>query len=123
MGAGRVEDTFNLIARAAMLVVRTAAERLGLPMTDVAKTAGIPLATASSVKAALDLNWSDPAARTQGLRTLLGQVEALQQWLAAEMAEACKESPLDTQLATLRQVCEQDIEPEGTAAARASSGA
>jgi len=111
-GAGRVEDTFNLIARAATLVVQTAAERLGKPVAEVAEIAGIPLATASSVKAALDLDWSDKAARTQGLRTLLGQVEALQQWLAAELAEACKQPPLDVQLATLKQVCQQDIEPD-----------
>jgi len=74
--------------------------------------AGIPLVTGSSVKAALDLNWSDPAAKTQGLRKLLGEVEALQKWLAAEMAEACKEPPLDVQLATLKTVCEQDVEPD-----------
>lgn len=111
-GAGRVEDTFNLIARAATLVVRSAAERLGKPMAEVAEMAGIPLATASSVKAALDLDWSDKTAKTQGLRTLLGQVEALQNWLATEMAEACKEPPLDVQLLTLKQVCEQDIEPD-----------
>ena len=111
-GAGRVEDTFNLIARAATEVVRSAAERLELPMTEVAVMAGIPLVTGSSVKAALDLNWSDPAAKTQGLRKLLGEVEALQKWLAAEMAEACKEPPLDVQLATLKTVCEQDVEPD-----------
>lgn len=111
-GAGRVEDTFNLIGRAATLVVRAAAERLGKPVVEVAEMAGIPLATASSVKAGLDLDWSDKAARTQGLRVLLGQVDALQKWLQAEMAEACKEPPLETHLATLKQVCEQDIEPD-----------
>ena len=111
-GAGRVEDTFNLIARAATQVVRSAAERLEIPMVEVAVAAGIPLITGSSVKAALDLDWSDKAAKTQGLRKLLGEVEALQRWLAAEMAEACKEPPLDEQLATIKQVCEQDVEPD-----------
>lgn len=111
-GAGRVEDTFNLIARAATEVVRTAAERLDWPVAKMAKEAGIPLATASSVKAALDLDWSEPAARTQGLRTLLGQVDALRAWLATEMAEACSKPPLAEQLATLKQVSEQDVEPD-----------
>jgi hypothetical protein len=111
-GAGRVEDTFNLIARAATLVVRSAAERLGKTAVEVAELAGIPLATASSVKAALDLDWSNKGAKTQGLRTLLGQVDALTKWLAVEMAEACKEPPLDAQLSTLKQVCEQDVEPD-----------
>lgn len=49
---------------------------------------------------------------TQGLRTLLDQVAALETWLALELAEACKEPPLDLQLATLKTVCEQDIEPD-----------
>lgn len=111
-GAGRVEDTFNLIARAATEVVRSAAARLEKPMVVVAEDAGIPLITKSSIKATLDIDWSDPAAKTDGLRTLLGQVEALQKWLAAEMAEACKKPPLKEQLATLKQVCEQDTEPD-----------
>ena len=112
VGAGRVEDTFNLIARAATHVVRAAAERLGKPVSEVAEMAGIPLVEASSIKAALDLNWSDKAERTQGLRTLLGQVDSLRAWLAAELGEACKQPPLEARLATLKQVCEQDIEPD-----------
>ncbi|MBK8481147.1 MAG: transposase [Proteobacteria bacterium] len=46
-GAGRVEDTFNLIGRAALHVVRSAAARLGRPVKDVAKEAGIPVVAAT----------------------------------------------------------------------------
>ena len=76
-GAGRVEDTLNLIARAACDVVRTAAERMEKPVEVVAKQAGIPLVTGSSVKAALDVDWTEPKARTEALQTLLDQVGAL----------------------------------------------
>src|SRR5688572_27863751 len=44
--AGRVEDTFNLIGRAAFHVVRTAADRLGKDVDEVAAAAGIPVVVA-----------------------------------------------------------------------------
>src|SRR6185437_7497156 len=49
-GAGRVEDTFNLIGRAAKHVVRTAAELTGRPFAEVAAEAGIPVVAATSIK-------------------------------------------------------------------------
>lgn len=111
-GAGRVEDTFNLIGRAAALVVKAAAEKRGRSVADVAQAAGIPLVTASSIKAGLDLDWNDPKAKAQGLRTLLGQVESLHNWLASELAEAIKEPPLVALVASLKKVATQDIEPD-----------
>ena len=74
-GAGRVEDTFNLIGRAAFHVVRTAAERLGKSVEQVAAAAGIPAVVASSIKSGLDIDWDDPEARQEGLGALLAQVE------------------------------------------------
>jgi len=47
-GAGRVEDTFNLIGRAALHVVRSAAQRLGKPVERVALEAGVPVRTTPS---------------------------------------------------------------------------
>ncbi|AKT42571.1 transposase [Chondromyces crocatus] len=48
-GAGRVEDTLNLIGRAAKHVVRTAAEMTGRAFVDVAREAGVPVVTAISI--------------------------------------------------------------------------
>jgi hypothetical protein len=48
-GAGRVEDTFNLLGRAALHVVRTVAKRLGKPVAEVAAEAGIPVVAATSI--------------------------------------------------------------------------
>jgi hypothetical protein len=111
-GAGRVEDTFNLIGHAAREVVRTAARRLRLPFADVAAKAGIPVLNASSVKAGLDTDWDLPFARTTALRKLLAQVESLSQWLATELAEAVEEPPLKDQLATIARLVGQDTEPD-----------
>jgi len=111
-GAGRVEDTFNLIGHAAGDVLRTAARRLGRKPEDIAEEAGIPLATASSIKAGLDLDWDQPDARTRGLRTLISQVNALRHWLEQELAEALQEPPLSEQWATVQRIVDQDTEPD-----------
>src|SRR5690606_7663153 len=58
-GAGRVEDTFNLLAHAARKVVRCAAELLGWKEERVCTAAGIPLLNEPSIKAALDIDWTD----------------------------------------------------------------
>jgi hypothetical protein len=111
-GAGRVEDTFNLIGHAAHDVLRTAARRLGRDPEDLAQEAGIPLASASSIKAGLDLDWNQPDARKRGLQTLISQVNALQLWLEQELQEALEEPPLNEQWAMVQRLIEQDTEPD-----------
>jgi hypothetical protein len=111
-GAGRVEDTFNLIGHAAHDVLRTAAQCLGREPEEIAEEAGIPLATASSIKAGLDMDWNQPDARKRGLQILISQVKALQHWLEQELAEALKEPPLSQQWETVQRLIDQDTEPD-----------
>jgi IS5 family transposase len=111
-GAGRVEDTFNLIGRAALQVVRSAAQRLGRPVEKVALEAGIPVLTATSVKTGLDIDWDDPKARTIALGKLLGQVQALGRFLEEQLSAEFKESPLSEQWALVQKLIAQDTEPD-----------
>lgn len=111
-GAGRVEDTFNLIGRAAFHVVRTAAERLGTSVEHIATAAGIPAVVASSIKAGLDIDWDDPKARQEGLRALLAQVEALLHWLHHESRIELETPPIAEQVTTLMTLIDQDTEPD-----------
>lgn len=111
-GAGRVEDTFNLIGRAALHVVRSAAERLGKPVEAVAAEAGIPVIAATSIKAGLDLDWDDPNARKHGLSKLLSQVQSLGRWLERELQVELREPPLSEQWALVKRLVEQDTEPD-----------
>jgi len=111
-GAGRVEDSFNLIGRALWHVVRTAADRRGVTPEQLAADAGAPIVLASSVKAGLDLDWDDPDARTIGLRQLLTQVESLALWLRKEMADDLAAPPLKEEWETLLKLIEQDTEPD-----------
>jgi len=111
-GAGRVEDTFNLIGRAAMHVVRTAAERLGRPFEHVAAEAGIPVVAATSIKTGLDVDWDDPDARKLGLTKLLSQVNSLGRWLDRELKEQLTEPPLEDQWKLVQKLILQDTEPD-----------
>lgn len=111
-GAGRVEDTFNLIGRAALHVVQTVAKRRGVTVAEIAKEAGIPVVTATSIKTGLDIDWDDPNARTQALRRLLKQVQSLGTWLERELTDELTQPPLAQQWAMVQKLIEQDTEPD-----------
>jgi hypothetical protein len=56
-GAGRVEDTHNLVGHALKKVMRVVANQQGEELVEVAKEAGAELICAMSLKAALDRDW------------------------------------------------------------------
>jgi hypothetical protein len=111
-GAGRVEDTFNLIGHAMREVLRTIAARLGVGMEEAARQAKVPLLTGSSLKASLDIDWDDPAQRKDALARLLEQVRSLSAFLESELAQEIEQPPLREQWATLQQILAQDLEPD-----------
>jgi IS5 family transposase len=117
-GAGRVEDTFNLIGRAAMHVVRSAAQRLSKSVEQVALEAGIPVLNATSIKGGLDIDWDDPKARTVALGLLLKQVQALGQFLDNELSQELSQPPLADHWALLQKLIGQDTEPDPDGAER-----
>src|SRR5713101_6880071 len=93
-GAGRVEDTFNLIGHAMREVLRTVASRLGLEVDEAAHQAGVALITSTSLKAALDIDWDDPQQRKDALAQLLEQVRSLTAFLERELAQELAKPPL-----------------------------
>lgn len=111
-GAGRVEDTINLLGHAARKVAQCAAELLGWPVERVAKEAGIPILLESSVKKALDLEWGTPDAKTQAIDILVEQLDSLNAWLHRKLPEQIKRPPLLEHVETLAQIRSQDLEPD-----------
>src|SRR5229473_3625550 len=114
-GAGRVEDTFNLMGHAlrkALGVIAAVQGRGQAAGTAVmAGLAGVPQLAASSLKAALDRDWDDPAARDAALARVLGfldQVEAFVAGYAGEQTAAAA-------VAVARQVRDQDVDLTGVA--------
>jgi hypothetical protein len=112
-GAGRVEDTMNLLAHAARKVLGCVARLLELPVDQLATAAGAPvLATGTSIKRALDVEWSDPAQKAQALHTLVAQLDALESWIHEHLTEDTEAPPLAEHLETLRQLREQNLDPD-----------
>jgi hypothetical protein len=111
-GAGRVEDTMNLLGHAARKVVECVAELLDKPYRQVCVSAGIPVLLASSVKQGLDCEWSDPEQKADALRRLVAQLESLQQWVERRLADEVSEPPLKDHLRILRELLTQDLEPD-----------
>jgi hypothetical protein len=107
-GAGRVEDTINLLGHAARKIVMLAAKLTEVPVETIAEQARIPIALFGSTKAALDRDWSDPAQRGQALEELLTQVDSLHGWLARMQLE--NERPLQRYIEAIGQIRAQDTE-------------
>jgi hypothetical protein len=111
-GAGRVEDTINLLAHAARKVVECAADLLHWTPDRLCREARAPLLLGPSVKAALDRDWSDPVQKAAAVKSLVMELENLKDWLAANLAPELKKPPLSDEMATLQQLMDQDLEPD-----------
>jgi Transposase DDE domain/Transposase domain (DUF772) len=123
-GAGRVEDTINLLGHALRKVVGVLARRQGWGLAEgtrvLAEHAGVPELAGSSLKAALDLDWDDEAALPHALGVVLaavGRVEQLADELGGETDPAVARG-----LAAARQVQDQDVVTDEQGVARLRQG-
>lgn len=113
VGAGRVEDTFNLLGRAISKLVATAASEAGSTPAELASELELSVVTSSSVKAALDLDWRLPSARDDALRELISQFERLCAWLRTQFSEEqLSTPPLSGALEVVERILEQDTTPD-----------
>jgi hypothetical protein len=111
-GAGRVEDTVNLLGHAARKVIACTAGLLDWTKSKVCKEAGVPALDAPSVKRGLDIDWGDPEQKRDAIKTLTKQLESLETFIQERLPEEMKRSPLKELLETLRQIIKQDLEPD-----------
>ena len=114
-GAGRVEDTFNLMGHALCKALGVIAAVQGRGQAAgtaaVAAQAGVPQLAASSLKATLDADWDDPAAREAALAQVLGFLDQVGAFTAGQAGdEAAAEA-----LAVARQVRDKDVDLTGAA--------
>src|ERR671922_1708452 len=87
-GAGRVEDTYNLLGHALRKAVGVLARQQGRGLRAVAEEAGAVLVAGPSLKAALDLDWDDPSAQQHALTMILDALSAVEHWLETQSAPA-----------------------------------
>ncbi len=111
-GAGRVEDTINLIGHAARKVATCAAKLIGCKFDDFCKTAGMPLLSAKSIKRALDRDWSDPEQKGEAVDVVARQVLSMERWLERNLAKKVEMPNLKDLVDTLHQLMDQDLEPD-----------
>jgi len=65
VGAGRVEDTINLLGHAGRKIAQCMATWLATSFEEVCGQAGTPLLLGSSIKAALDIDWGTTPTRSK----------------------------------------------------------
>lgn len=83
-GAGRVEDTYNLLGHALSKALGVIARQQGRGLADIAGEAGAAVVGGRSLKATLDLDWDEPTARDQALQLVLAALDAAEAWLATQ---------------------------------------
>lgn len=110
-GAARVEDTYNLLGHALRKALEVIARMQQREIASVAAEANAQIVAASSLKAALDLNWDDAVAKAQALTTILQALEQVEA-LVAKLPDLDKTtaSQIKDYLNVGRQVQAQDIE-------------
>ncbi len=115
-GAGRGEDPDTLIGHALRKALRVIARQQGRELATVAAEAGAEIVAATSLKAALDLDWDDPQARVCARTEVLAALNAVEAWL-----DGTSPAPMiAARLACATRVCVQDVEcaADGTPALR-----
>ena len=80
-GAGRVEDTYNLMGHALKKVMCLVAEKPRRELTNVAKEAGAELVSGTSLKAALDRDWDQQLEKDQALTLVLEVLQKVETWV------------------------------------------
>lgn len=108
-GAGRVEDTINLLGHAARNIVRVVSKVMDRSPEEICRKAGIPLLLSPSIKAGLDIDWSDAKQKAMAIQVLERQVSSLQQWVDRHLDNAIEE-PLRYYFDAITQVRDQDLE-------------
>lgn len=118
-GAGRVEDTFNLIGHGLVVCAACAADVWDTTSDQVIEDAKLQVVGGSSVKAALDIDWDDQDAKKEALDRLLDDASRFRTWLAAQVrpardTEAAKRAgeALDAAIEQLDRLIGQDVEPD-----------
>src|SRR5438132_1237498 len=80
-GAGRVEDTYNLVGHALKKVLRVVADQQGRELAEVAQEAGAELVCSPSLKAALDRDWDQQLQKDEALALVLHVLQTVDTWV------------------------------------------
>src|SRR5436305_11529131 len=108
-GAGRVEDTYNLVGHALKKVMRVVADQQGRELAEVAQEAGAELVCSTSLKAALDRDWDQQLQNDEALGLVLHVLQTVDAWVQ-QLIDPEDKAVAQPVLAIAKQVEEQDVE-------------
>jgi Transposase domain (DUF772) len=107
-GAGRVEDTYNLVGHALKKVMRLVAEKPRRELVDVAKEAGAELVSGTSLKASLDRDWDQPPQKDEALVLVLQVLQNVETWVQSLQQDEREVAQPSLEIA--QQIKAQDVE-------------
>ena len=108
-GAGRVEDTYNLLGHALQKVIRVVADQQGRGVAEVAQEAGAEIVCSTSLKAALDRDWDQPQQKDEALELVLQVLSLVQTWVET-LTDPEEKAIAQQGVKIAEQVKEQDIQ-------------
>jgi hypothetical protein len=107
-GAGRVEDTYNLLGHALRKALGVIARQQGRGLAEVAAQAGaaVPMVDGTrSLKAALECDWDDPDERALALARVIEALDTVEEYLDLHP----KDGEAAAEMGIARRVREQDV--------------
>ena len=108
-GAGRVEDTYNLVGHALKKVMRVVADQQGRAPAEVAREAGAELVCGTSLKAALDRDWDQQFQKDEALTLVLQVLQTVDTWVQT-LTEPEEKAAAQQVLKIAEQVQKQDVQ-------------
>jgi transposase len=106
-GAGRVEDTINLLGHALKKLMSAVAEQQGRALIEVGHEAGADVVCGMSLKAALDRDWDQPGQREEALNLVLNALQTVENWVQTLQQDEMERAESSLEIA--RQVKKQDV--------------
>src|SRR3989441_8400663 len=108
-GAGRVEDTYNLVGHVLKKVMRVVADQQGRELAEVAQEAGAELVCSTSLKAALDRDWDQQLQKDEALALVLQVLRTVDTWVQ-QLSDPEDKAIAEPVLAIAKQVEKQDVQ-------------
>ena len=110
-GAGRVEDTYNLVGHALKKVMRVVADQQGRELAEVTSGSegGREFVCSTSLKAALDRDWDQQLQKDEALALVLQMLHTVDAWVQ-QLSDQEERAVADPILAIAKQVEEQDVQ-------------
>ena len=121
-GAGKVEDTINLLGRSLRLLLQVIAAFLVMSPEEVAAQAQLPVLVAPSIKAGLGLDWHEPNAQHLAIGELIAHMDRLTTWIERRFAPGVTTLALEAARRQVDRIVAQGLEPDGAGGRRIREG-